>query len=92
LLAAAPGAIVVPACVLSQPDRRRSERGAVARDRRIVKTRQLLPILDIAYQASAMASDADGAVVRLFAGSGAAFLVANSLSKSFSLYGERVAP
>jgi len=56
----------------------------------IVKTRQLLPILDFAYQGFGDGIDADSAVVRLFADSGSAFLVASSFSKSFSLYGERV--
>jgi aromatic-amino-acid transaminase len=56
----------------------------------VVKTRELVPILDIAYQGFAEGLDADSAVVRLFAESYAPVLVANSFSKSFSLYGERV--
>jgi aromatic-amino-acid transaminase len=56
----------------------------------VVEARELVPILDIAYQGFADGLDADGAVVRLFAENCASLFVANSFSKSFSLYGERV--
>ena len=57
----------------------------------LVKERQLLPFIDMAYQGFDQGTDADATAVRLFAASGIpAFLVANSYSKSFSLYGERV--
>jgi aromatic-amino-acid transaminase len=56
----------------------------------VVKARELVPILDLAYQGFAEGLDADGAVVRLFAENHAPVFVANSFSKSFSLYGERV--
>ncbi|MFH1604707.1 MAG: amino acid aminotransferase [Pseudomonadota bacterium] len=56
----------------------------------VVKSRGLVPFLDIAYQGFADSLDADGAAVRLFAASGLPVLVSNSFSKSFSLYGERV--
>jgi aromatic-amino-acid transaminase len=53
----------------------------------LVKDRGLLPFIDMAYQGI----DEDAAAVRLFAESGIeSFVVANSYSKSFSLYGERV--
>ncbi|MBE0622410.1 MAG: aspartate/tyrosine/aromatic aminotransferase [Burkholderiales bacterium] len=52
--------------------------------------RGLVPFLDIAYQGFAESLDADGAVVRMFAQTGMPLFVANSFSKSFSLYGERV--
>ena len=52
--------------------------------------RGLVPFLDIAYQGFGDGIDADGSAVRLFAQSGMPLLVANSFSKSFSLYGERV--
>ncbi|HMC44099.1 MAG TPA: amino acid aminotransferase [Caballeronia sp.] len=55
-----------------------------------VKARSLVPFLDIAYQGFGDGLDADGSAVRLFALSGLPLLVANSFSKSFSLYGERV--
>ena len=52
--------------------------------------RGLVPFLDIAYQGFAESLDADGAAVRMFANTGMPLFVANSFSKSFSLYGERV--
>jgi aromatic-amino-acid transaminase len=56
----------------------------------VVKKRELIPILDIAYQGFAEGIDADGAVVRQFADAISPVFVASSFSKSFSLYGERV--
>ncbi|HSD44165.1 MAG TPA: amino acid aminotransferase [Burkholderiales bacterium] len=56
----------------------------------IVKSRELVPILDIAYQGFADGVDADGEIVRQFAAAMNPVFVANSFSKSFSLYGERV--
>ena len=57
----------------------------------LVKARDLLPFVDIAYQGFDEGIDADATAIRLLAASGvAAFVVANSYSKSFSLYGERV--
>jgi aromatic-amino-acid transaminase len=56
----------------------------------IVKSRELVPILDIAYQGFAEGIEADGAAVRLFAATCSPVFVASSFSKSFSLYGERI--
>jgi aromatic-amino-acid transaminase len=57
----------------------------------VVKDRKLLPFIDMAYQGFDKGIDEDAAAVRLFAESGIdSFVVANSYSKSFSLYGERV--
>ena len=57
----------------------------------LMQERRLLPFIDIAYQGFDKGIDADAAAVRLLAASGTeAFVVANSYSKSFSLYGERV--
>jgi len=57
----------------------------------LVKDRKLMPFIDMAYQGFDKGIDADAAAVRLFAASGIdSFVVANSYSKSFSLYGERV--
>jgi len=56
----------------------------------VVRDRQLLPFLDIAYQGFGDGIEQDGAAVRLFADAGVTFFVASSFSKSFSLYGERV--
>jgi aromatic-amino-acid transaminase len=56
----------------------------------IVKARELVPILDIAYQGFADGIDADGAIIGRFVEACRPVFVANSFSKSFSLYGERV--
>lgn len=57
----------------------------------LLKERQLLPFVDMAYQGFDKDADHDATAVRLLADSGIpAFIVANSYSKSFSLYGERV--
>jgi len=57
----------------------------------LVKDRNLLPFVDMAYQGFDKSTEADATAVRLLAESGiSAFVVANSYSKSFSLYGERV--
>ena len=56
----------------------------------VLRGRELLPFLDIAYQGFARGIEEDGAVVRQFAHSGMPVLIASSFSKSFSLYGERV--
>jgi aromatic-amino-acid transaminase len=57
---------------------------------RLVTSRDLVPFVDIAYQGFGAGLDADGEVVRSFAGAGGPLFVSNSFSKSFSLYGERV--
>ncbi len=57
----------------------------------LVKARGLMPFIDMAYQGFDKGIEADAMAVRLFAESGIeSFVVANSYSKSFSLYGERV--
>jgi len=56
----------------------------------IVKQRNLLPFIDIAYQGFGESIEADAEAVRSFAGAMSPVFVANSFSKSFSLYGERV--
>ncbi len=57
----------------------------------LLKERRLLPFIDMAYQGFDEGTDADATAVRLLEASGVeAFVVANSYSKSFSLYGERV--
>lgn len=56
----------------------------------VVASRGLIPFLDMAYQGFGDGIDADGQVVRRFADAGTPLFVANSFSKSFSLYGERV--
>ena len=56
----------------------------------VVKARNLVAFLDMAYQGFAEGIAEDGAVVGQFLASGVDFLVSTSFSKSFSLYGERV--
>jgi aromatic-amino-acid transaminase len=55
-----------------------------------VKTRNVLPFLDIAYQGFAEGLDSDAAAVRRFAELCPVVFVSSSFSKSLSLYGERV--
>ncbi len=49
----------------------------------------LIPFLDLAYQGYGDGIDEDAHAVRLLASEGLSFFVANSFSKSMSLYGER---
>ncbi|AMB85668.1 aromatic amino acid aminotransferase [Pseudomonas agarici] len=56
----------------------------------VIKSKDLVPFLDMAYQGFGDGIDEDAAAVRLFAESGLTFFVSSSFSKSFSLYGERV--
>jgi aromatic-amino-acid transaminase len=56
----------------------------------IVRSRGLLPFLDLAYQGFAEGLDEDAYAARLFARSMSPVFLSSSFSKSFSLYGERV--
>ncbi len=57
----------------------------------LLRERRLLPFVDLAYQGFDQGIEQDATAIRLLAASGIeAFVVANSYSKSFSLYGERV--
>ncbi|NYT86659.1 amino acid aminotransferase [Pollutimonas harenae] len=56
----------------------------------VVKNKNLVPFLDIAYQGFGDGIEEDAAVVRLFAQQDITMLISSSFSKSFSLYGERV--
>jgi aromatic-amino-acid transaminase len=55
----------------------------------LVRERGLLPYLDLAYQGYGDGIDDDAFAVRLLASSGVTCFVANSFSKSMSVYGER---
>ena len=55
-----------------------------------VRARELVAVLDMAYQGFGEGLAEDGAVVQRFVDAGLDFFVATSFSKSFSLYGERV--
>ena len=56
----------------------------------IVKKGDLIPFIDIAYQGLGDGIEPDAYAVRAFAEAISPVFVANSFSKSFSLYGERV--
>ncbi len=55
----------------------------------VLQQRHLLPYLDLAYQGYGDGIQEDAAAVRTLASSGLSFFIANSFSKSMSLYGER---
>ena len=56
----------------------------------VLRERQLIAFVDIAYQGFGDGIDEDAYALRALASAGVPTLVANSFSKSFSLYGERV--
>jgi aromatic-amino-acid transaminase len=56
----------------------------------IVRSRSLLPFLDLAYQGFADSIEADAYPARLFAKAMSPVFLSSSFSKSFSVYGERV--
>ncbi|MDH5340783.1 MAG: aspartate/tyrosine/aromatic aminotransferase [Rubrivivax sp.] len=55
----------------------------------VLRERELLPYLDVAYQGYGEGIDEDAHAIRLLADAGLPFLVTNSFSKSMSVYGER---
>ena len=55
----------------------------------VLRERELLPYLDLAYQGYGDGIEEDAYAVRLLASEGLSFFVANSFSKSMSVYGER---
>jgi aromatic-amino-acid transaminase len=84
------GSIVVLHACCHNPtgvDLSRNQWGAVLDT---VRSRGLVPFLDLAYQGFAESLDADAEAVRRFAAAGGPVFVSSSFSKSFSLYGERV--
>jgi aromatic-amino-acid transaminase len=56
---------------------------------KVCRERQLIAFLDFAYQGFGDGIEEDALAVRVFLDAGLRFLVANSFSKNFSLYGER---
>ena len=56
----------------------------------VLKARELIAFLDIAYQGFGAGLEADAYLIRTIAEAGLPALVSNSFSKIFSLYGERV--
>ena len=55
----------------------------------LLRERELLPYLDLAYQGYGEGIEADAWAPRALADAGLSFFIANSFSKSMSLYGER---
>jgi aromatic-amino-acid transaminase len=55
----------------------------------VLRERELIAYLDLAYQGYGDGIDEDAYAVRLLASEGLSFFVANSFSKSMSVYGER---
>lgn len=55
----------------------------------LLRERELLPFLDLAYQGYGDGIELDAWVPRAFVDAGLCFFIANSFSKSMSLYGER---
>ena len=55
----------------------------------VLRERDLIPFLDLAYQGYGDGIEEDAYALRLLADEGLSFFVANSFSKSMSLYGER---
>lgn len=55
----------------------------------VIRERGLIPFLDLAYQGYGDGLEEDAFAPRLLADEGLSFLIANSFSKSMSLYGER---
>lgn len=56
----------------------------------VLKARELIPFMDIAYQGFGAGMEADAYAIRAATDAGLAVFVSNSFSKIFSLYGERV--
>ena len=56
----------------------------------VCRERNLVPFLDMAYQGLSRGIEEDAYAVRAFAESELPFLIANSFSKTFGLYGERI--
>ena len=88
--AAAPGTVVVLHACCHNPSGYDLDAGQWAQVVQVLKSRGLVPFLDMAYQGFGDGIVEDGAAVQMFLQSGMDFFVSTSFSKSFSLYGERV--
>ena len=55
----------------------------------VLRERELIPYLDLAYQGFGDGIEADAYAARALATAGVSFFIANSFSKSMSVYGER---
>ena len=85
-----PGSIVVLHACCHNPTGVDLERAHWEKVLEKVRSRGLVPFLDLAYQGFADGVDADAYAARLFAASTQPVFLSSSFSKSFSLYGERV--
>ncbi|OOL17335.1 aromatic amino acid aminotransferase [Bombella intestini] len=56
----------------------------------VLKERKLIPFLDLAYQGLGRSLEEDVYAVRVMVAAGLEFLLSNSFSKVFSLYGDRI--
>ena len=91
LKAAAPGTVVVLHACCHNPTGADLTVAQWKQVAALLKDRGLFPFIDMAYQGFDKGITEDGAAVRIVAEAGIdSFIVANSYSKSFSLYGERV--
>jgi len=90
LRALPPGAIVVLHACCHNPTGVDPTREQWTTILEAVRSRGLVPFLDLAYQGFADGIEPDGEIVRRFAATPGPLFVASSFSKSFSLYGERV--
>lgn len=90
LASADPGTIVVLHACCHNPTGYDLSPGDWGRVLDVMTSRDLVPLLDMAYQGFAESLSADSASVRMFAEAALTTFVTSSFSKTFSLYGERV--
>jgi aromatic-amino-acid transaminase len=90
LQAMAPGSIAVLHACCHNPTGVDLERDHWNQVLDVVRSRGLVPFLDLAYQGFADGIDADAYAARLFAASTQPIFLSSSFSKSVSLYGERI--
>ena len=90
LNAAAPGTIVVLHACCHNPTGYDITPAQWDQVIEVIKAKQLVAFLDMAYQGFGHGIAEDGAVIGKFVAAGLNFFVSSSFSKSFSLYGERV--
>ena len=90
LNAIAPGSIVVLHACCHNPTGVDLDKDRWGEVLEIVRSRGLVPFLDLAYQGFAEGIEADAYAARLFAKAMSPVFLSSSFSKSFSVYGERV--
>ena len=86
----APGSIVVLHACCHNPTGVDLEQDHWTSVLEVVRSRGLVPFLDLAYQGFADGVDEDAYAARLFASSMSPIFLSSSFSKSVSLYGERI--